>query len=50
VVVRIKIEDLPRDMGISREELKRIRGGASDAFLKIGGSKANRPMINIRIG
>jgi len=36
-MARIKIADLPRDMKISKEELKRIRGGAFDAFLKIEG-------------
>jgi type VI protein secretion system component Hcp len=36
-MARIKIKDLPKDMRISKEELKRIKGGAFDAFLKIDG-------------
>jgi len=39
-MARIKIRDLPKGMKISREELKRIRGGAFDAFLKIEGVSA----------
>jgi hypothetical protein len=28
IVARIKIKDLPKDIKISKEELKRIKGGA----------------------
>jgi|GEM_PF-5969362 len=34
---RIKIYDLPKDMKITKDELKRIKGGALDTFLKIDG-------------
>ena len=34
-MARIKINDLPKDTKISKEELKRIRGGAFDSFLKV---------------
>jgi type VI protein secretion system component Hcp len=37
-MARIKIKDLPKDMKISKEELKRIKGGAFDSFLKIEGT------------
>jgi len=37
---RIKIENLPQDATISKEEMKRIKGGAQvDMFLKIGTEK-----------
>ena len=34
---RLKVNDLPKDMTISRDAMKRIKGGAFDCFLKIDG-------------
>ena len=34
---KIRINDLPKDMTISTDEMKRIKGGAFDCFLKIDG-------------
>ncbi|MBW2092594.1 MAG: type VI secretion system tube protein Hcp [Deltaproteobacteria bacterium] len=34
-MARLKIKDLPKDQKISKEELKRIRGGA--AYIKFDG-------------
>jgi hypothetical protein len=31
-MAKIKIKDLPKDMKISKEELKRIKGGTSDLY------------------
>ena len=37
-MARIRIKDLPKDMKISKEELKRIRGGALTPLLSLGGT------------
>jgi len=37
-MVRIRIKDLPKDMRISKEELKRIKGGAFGSFLRLEGT------------
>lgn len=34
-MAKIKIMDLPKDYKITADEMKRIRGGAVDIFLKI---------------
>ncbi len=34
-MARIKILDIPRDTKVSKEEMKRIRGGALGVFSKI---------------
>lgn len=36
-MARIKIKDLPIDAKITKEEMKRVKGGAFDSFLKIDG-------------
>ena len=36
---KVQIKDLPKDVAISKEEMKRVRGGAFDCFLKIDGIK-----------
>jgi len=37
IMARIKINDLPKDMKISKEEMKNVVGGAADCFLNIDG-------------
>lgn len=34
-MAKIKIKDLPKDYKITEDEMKRIRGGAVDIFLKV---------------
>ena len=36
-MARIKIKDLPKDAKISKEELKRIKGGTFGAYLQLDG-------------
>ena len=35
-MARIKIKDLPKDMKITKEELKRVRGGAYEFYYPSG--------------
>jgi hypothetical protein len=35
VMARIRIVDLPRNAKVSKEEMKRIRGGLFDVFMKL---------------
>ena len=37
IMARIRIKDLPKDIKISKEELKRIRGGAFTVFQEVEG-------------
>jgi len=34
---RLRIDDLPKDVALSPDEMKQLRGGAVDCFLKIEG-------------
>jgi hypothetical protein len=38
---RIKINDLPKDMKITKDELKRVKGGVLSSFLKIDGQSTS---------
>ncbi|MBN1293891.1 MAG: hypothetical protein JXB48_18770 [Candidatus Latescibacteria bacterium] len=43
-MARIKITDIPKDQKISKDELKRIRGGAVDMFLT---TRYNLPFLKV---